>query len=141
MSLILFIVCRYFLRYLKILFFFETSVSWLNTILCLYLYLTLCLIGFNINISVFTWQILIMFFSSIHILFFCFIYVTTQKDITLTKLSLQYQRILSFCLFTRMLALLGKEHLSSAFFFFFSTTASFFTFESIYKLPFPYLLK
>lgn len=140
MSLILFRVCRYFLRYLKILFFFETCVSWLNIILCLYLYLTLCLIGFNINISVFTWQILIMFFSSIHILFFCFIYVTIQKDITLTKLSLQYQRILSCCLFTRMLALLGKEHWNSAFFFFF-TTASFFTFESIYKLPFPYLLK
>lgn len=83
MSLIFFIVFKFFLRYLKILFFYPSCVSWLNTIYMSMFIFNFFKIGFNININVFIWQILIMLFSSNSHFIFCFVYVILQKDITL----------------------------------------------------------
>ena len=95
MSLIFFIVCKFFLRYLKILFF-ESCVSWLNII-----YMSIFI--FN---SVFNWiqyqhQCFYManfvFLFNSHFIFLFYLCDSSKRYYT--KLSLEYQRIFSCCLF------------------------------------------
>ena len=105
MSLIFFIVCKFFLRYLKILFFFESCVSWLNTI-----YMSVFI--FN---SVFNWiqyQHQCFYMANFNYVFlfnshFIFLfYLCDYSKRYYTKLSLEYQRIFSCCLFKKNLLLL-----------------------------------